>query len=130
MLDRPLPAQAPRWRPGAAHVLAYAHADGTVRAVNTDTGAVVLRKEPGQLAENEEAAVRRVLGATADADTPVRSPDGRWLAAGWPDTTSSSSSARSAAGRSAPSPTSSSSIPSRAVSHDQWLVLRTLIVHQ
>ena len=85
VLDRPVPAQAPLWRPGAAHVLAYARADGTVRVVNTDTGAVLLRDAPGQLAENEEAAVRRVLGASADVDTPVRSPDGRWLAAGWPE---------------------------------------------
>jgi hypothetical protein len=86
VLDRPVPARAPLWRPGAAHVLAYARPDGTVRVVNTDTGAVLLRDAlPGLLTENEGAAVRKVLGASADVDTPVRSPDGRWLAAGWPE---------------------------------------------
>jgi hypothetical protein len=86
VLDRPVPRRAPLWRPGAAHVLAYARPDGTVRVVNTDTGAVLLRDAaPGLLTENEGAAVRRVLGASADVDAPVRSPDGRWLAAGWPE---------------------------------------------
>jgi hypothetical protein len=67
-------------------VLAYARPDGTVRVVNTDTGAVLLRDAlPGLLTENEASAVRKVLGASADVDTPVRSPDGRWLAAGWPE---------------------------------------------
>ena len=86
VLDRPVPRRAPLWRPGAAHVLAYARPDGTVRVVNIDTGAVLLRDAaPGLLTENEGAAVRRVLGASADVDAPVRSPDGRWLAAGWPE---------------------------------------------
>ena len=86
VLDRPVPLQAPAWRPGAAHVLAYARPDGTVRVVNTDTGAVLLRDaQPGLLTENEGAAVRRVLGASAEVDPPVRSPNGRWLAAGWPE---------------------------------------------
>jgi hypothetical protein len=86
VLDRSVPRRAPLWRPGAAHVLAYARPDGTVRVVNTDTGAVLLRDAaPGLLTENEGAAVRRVLGASADVDAPVRSPDGRWLAAGWPE---------------------------------------------
>ena len=86
VLDRPVPRRAPVWRPGAAHVLAYARPDGTVRVVNTDTGAVLLRDAPpGLLTESEGAALRRVLGASADVDTPVRSPDGRWLAAGWPE---------------------------------------------
>jgi hypothetical protein len=86
VLDRPVPRRAPLWRPGAAHVLAYARPDGTVRVVNTDTGAVLLRDAaPGLLTENEGAAMRKVLGASADIDAPVRSPDGRWLAAGWPE---------------------------------------------
>ena len=86
VLDRPVPRRAPLWRPGAAHVLAYARPDGTVRVVNTDTGAVLLRDAlPGLLTENEGAAMRKVLGASADINAPVRSPDGRWLGAGWPE---------------------------------------------
>lgn len=86
LLDRQAARRAPLWRPGAAHVLVYARRDGTVRIVNADTGAV-LRRDAGQglLVQDEAAAVRRVLGASADVDTPVRSPDGRWLAAGWPE---------------------------------------------
>ncbi len=86
VLDRRAARRAPLWRPGTAHVLVYARLDGTVRVVNADTGAVLLRNTAqGLLAQDEEAAVREVLGASADVGTPVRSPDGRWLAAGWPE---------------------------------------------
>ena len=86
VLDRQAAPREPRWQPGATHVLVYARRDGTVRVVNADTGAVLVRDAAeGLLAQDEEAAVRKVLGAAADVDTPVRSPDGRWLAAGWPE---------------------------------------------
>jgi hypothetical protein len=86
LLDRQAAARAPEWRPGAAHVLVYGRRDGTVRVVNADTGAV-LQRDAAQalLGQDEEAAMRRVLGESADVDTPVRSPNGRWLAAGWPE---------------------------------------------
>jgi hypothetical protein len=35
-------AGAPAWRPGAAHVLAYASPAGVLRAINTDTGEILL----------------------------------------------------------------------------------------
>jgi hypothetical protein len=86
LLDRQAARRAPLWREGPMHVLVYARRDGTVRVVNVDTGAV-LQRDAGQglLAQGEEAAVRRVLGESADVATPVRSPDGRWLVAGWPE---------------------------------------------
>jgi len=86
LLDRRASRSAPLWRPGAAHVLAYARHDGTVRVVNADTGAVLVRDaSQALLTRDDRAAVRRVLGASATLDTPVRSPDGLWLAAGWPE---------------------------------------------
>lgn len=86
LLDRQAALRAPVWGPGAAHELVYARRDGTVRVVDADTGAVLQRNAAeGLLAEDEAAVLRRVLGASAEIDTPVRSPDGRWLAAGWPE---------------------------------------------
>ncbi len=86
LLDDQAARRAPLWKSGAAHVVVYARRDGTVRIVNVDTGAVLQRNAAqGLFAQDEEAAVRKVLGPSADVETPVRSPDGRWLAAGWPE---------------------------------------------
>ncbi len=85
-LDARAARRAPVWRPGPAHVLVYARRDGTVRVVNVDTGAV-LERDAGRnaLRQDDGAAIREVLGESAAVDAPVRSPDGRWLAAGWPE---------------------------------------------
>jgi hypothetical protein len=80
LLARDAAVGAPEWRPG--NVLVYARRGGGARAVDVDTGAVV---RGARLTSPDEAAVRKVLGAAADIDSPVRSPDGRWLAAGWPE---------------------------------------------
>ena len=85
VLDAGAAASAPSWRPGAGHVLAYARRDGTVRVVDTDTGQVLAReKSDDRLREDDQATLRRLLGE-GGFDEPVRSPDGRWLAVGWPE---------------------------------------------
>jgi hypothetical protein len=84
VLDARAAASAPRWQPGSRHVLAYTRRDGTVRVVDADTGQVLAREEPHDASqEDDQAAVRRLLG-DGDFAEPVRSPDGRWLAVGWP----------------------------------------------
>lgn len=90
--DRILDGAAARTTPvsmsGPGHVLAYARRDGSVRVVNVDTEAVIDRDANKALLEGDpdmDAAVRRVLGATARLSKPVRSPDGRWVAVGWPE---------------------------------------------
>ncbi len=87
LLDRGAASRAPAWRPGPRHVLVYARQDGTVRSVDVDTGAAVptTSADRSLLGQDELAALRRLLGESAQLETPVRSPDGRWLAAGWPD---------------------------------------------
>ena len=67
LLDAGAKLRPARWRPG--HVLVYERRDGSVRAVDADTGAVVDRSAPRSLLE---------LG-------PTLSPDGRWRVAGWAD---------------------------------------------
>lgn len=84
LLDAAAGDSAPSWRPGPGHVLVYARRDGTVRVVDADSGEVLARKKSrGALGEADRAAVRRLLG-DGDFAAPVRSPDGRWLAVGWP----------------------------------------------
>ena len=83
VLDRPRPPpRRPSGDRAPGHVLAYARRDGTVRVVNADTGAVLDRDAPTALEpssrENEAAAVRRLLGASATS--PSRC--GRRTAAG------------------------------------------------
>jgi hypothetical protein len=85
LIDADAAARAPVWRAGMRHVLVYARRDGSVRAVQVDTnGAVPLDAAAEELRRREDPAVRRVLGEARFA-TPVRSPDGRWLAVGWPE---------------------------------------------
>ena len=82
-LDTRAASTAPRWRPGPRHLLVYTRRDGTVRLVDTDTGRVLAQEARDTLREDDQAAVRRLLGE-GDFDEPARSPDGRWLAVGWP----------------------------------------------
>ncbi len=85
VLDPDVRPSAPVWRPGAGHVLVYTRRDGTLRAVNADTGEVLDAQVTGSRPrESDKAAVRRLLG-DGDFAAPVRSPDGRWLAVGWPE---------------------------------------------
>jgi hypothetical protein len=66
LLDAGAALRAPEWRPG--HVLVYERRDGSARAVDVDTGAVVQRT--ARLLEPRAATL---------------SPDGRWTVVGWPD---------------------------------------------
>jgi hypothetical protein len=84
LLDNQAALSAPSWKPGSGHVLEYARRDGTVRVVDVDSGEVLARGRPSEPSRRgDQAAVRRLLG-DGDFAEPVRSPDGRWLAVGWP----------------------------------------------
>jgi hypothetical protein len=86
LLDRRAALRPPVWREGRRHVLVYERRDGTVRAVDVDTGEMVQRAGSLQgLTPFGAAEARAVLGPEARISTPVASPDGRWLAVGWPE---------------------------------------------
>jgi hypothetical protein len=86
LLDARAAAGAPVWRAGAAHVVVYARGNGSVRAVDADSGEVLDRDAPrSELGRADAAVVRRLLGPSGRYADPVRSPDGRWLAVGWPE---------------------------------------------
>lgn len=72
--------EAPQWRPG--HVLVYARRGGGTRAVDADTGAAVSGR---RLRTPDADALRRIWGDGSDLQSPVRSPNGAWLAATWPE---------------------------------------------
>lgn len=85
LLDAQPARRAPVWRQGMRHVLIYERRDGSVRAVQVDTNAVVpLAAAAEELRELEDAALRPLLGQGRRTE-PVRSADGRWLAVGWPE---------------------------------------------
>jgi len=85
LIDAKAAARSAVWRAGLKHVLVYARRDGSVRAVDVDTNAgVPLDGAAEELRPRDDPAARRVLGGARFA-TPVRSPDGRWLAVGWPE---------------------------------------------
>jgi hypothetical protein len=88
--DRLLHARAalrpPRWRPGRRHVLVYERRDGSIGAVDVDTGGELRSGASLQgLTPFERAQARGVVGDAVERGTPVRSPDGSWLAVGWPE---------------------------------------------
>ena len=87
VVDKRAAPQPAAWRPGRRHVLVYERRDGTVRAVDVDTGATVrfAGSLQGLTPLGDRAAARAMLGDTAEIAAPVRSPDGRWLAVGWPE---------------------------------------------
>jgi DNA-binding beta-propeller fold protein YncE len=70
LLDADTAERAPVWLRGDGHRLAYATRDGTVRVVDTDTGAVIDRNAAARLLEPSAA---------------TSSPDGRWTVVGWAD---------------------------------------------
>lgn len=81
LLDARAAAVAPAWRPGPAHVLAYARRDGSVRAVDVDRHRGLWRSRPGSqpASLSWSADGRRLVVAGAegvrvlDADGRVRS---------------------------------------------------------
>jgi hypothetical protein len=83
LLDRNAALAAPVWRPGPGHVLVYARRDGSVRAVDVDSGKpVAVARAAELLREPDDAPLQRLLGR-GDFARPVGSPDRRWLAVGW-----------------------------------------------
>jgi hypothetical protein len=86
LLDRNARAEAPVWKPGKGHRLAYARRDGSVRVINADTGAILDPDAPTalELPSSPVKVVLRTIPAGSFAE-PVLSPDNRWLAAGWPE---------------------------------------------
>jgi hypothetical protein len=87
LLDDQAAPQPPVWQAAPArHLLAYARRDGRVRIVDVDSRSVVSpNAKRAVLAPDERREAQEVLGAAADIAAPVRSPDGRWLAVGWPE---------------------------------------------
>lgn len=82
----PQPAdRAPMWLPGAGHVLVYERRDGSSRVVDVDTNTELERKVPETFLRQPDVALAHDLLGIGDFAAPVRSPDGRWLAVGWPE---------------------------------------------
>jgi hypothetical protein len=86
LLDAQAAAEAPVWKPGPGHRLAYARRDGTVRIVDADTGALLDRDAPTAL-EFPRSPVKVVLRTIGpgDYDEPILSPNRRWAAVAWPE---------------------------------------------
>jgi hypothetical protein len=82
VLDRNALLREPRWQPGGGHRLAYATRDGSNRIVDVDTGKVY-RSSPLDDPTAPPPVEVPIVGARFDST--VRSPDGRWVAAGWPE---------------------------------------------
>jgi hypothetical protein len=85
LLDSQAADRAPMWRPGAKHVLVYQRRDGSIRVVDVDTGAELERKVPETFLRQADLARAHDLLGVGDFAAPVRSPNGRWLAVGWPE---------------------------------------------
>ena len=85
LLDSRPSDRAPLWRPGSAHVLVYERRDGSIRVVDADTGAQLERKVPKTFLRQDDLRVAHTLLGAGDFAPPVRSPDDRWLAVGWPE---------------------------------------------
>jgi hypothetical protein len=86
LLDRQAAARATVWQPGRGHRLAYARRDGSVRLIEADSGAVLDRDAPKALEDrgSPRPVELRLPGATR-LGRSVTSPDGRWVAVGWPE---------------------------------------------
>ena len=65
----------------------YARRDGTVRIVNVDTRRSSMPTQAATLLGSPltDAAIGRFVGKSGRFAEPVVSPDGGWLAIGWPD---------------------------------------------
>jgi len=85
LLDSRPGDRAPLWRPGSAHVLIYERRDGSIRVVDVDTGAQLERKVPMTFLSQDDLRLAHDLLGPGDFAPPVRSPDGKWLAVGWPE---------------------------------------------
>ena len=85
LLDSRPGDRAPLWRPGSAHVLIYERRDGSIRVVDVDTGAQLERKVPETFLSQVDLRLAHNLLGRGDFAPPVRSPDGNWLAVGWPE---------------------------------------------
>jgi hypothetical protein len=85
LVDAQAGDRAPLWRPGAGHVLVYARRDGSIHVVAADTGAPLMQKIPETFLRQADLALAHDLLGVGDFASPVRSPDGRWLAVGWPE---------------------------------------------
>jgi hypothetical protein len=85
LLDARPGDRAPLWRPGSAHVLIYERRDGSIRVADVDTGAQLERKVPETFLRQVDLRLAHNLLGAGDFAQPVRSPDGRWLAVGWPE---------------------------------------------
>ena len=85
LLDSRPGDRAPLWRPGSAHVLIYERRDGSIRVVDVDTGAQLERKVPQTFLRQDDLRLAQNLLGAGDFALPVRSPDGGWLAVGWPE---------------------------------------------
>lgn len=86
LLDGQAAGDAPVWKRGRRHRVAYAREDGSVRVVDVDTGTIMDRDAPEAL--EDQSSSRKVGLHTLGSgrfDEPVLSPDGRWLAVGWPE---------------------------------------------
>jgi hypothetical protein len=86
LLDGNAAAEAPVWKAGRGHRLAYARRDGSVRIVDTDTAAILDADAPTALEppSSPVKVVLRTIGPGSFSE-PVLSPDNRWWAAGWPE---------------------------------------------
>ena len=85
LLDRRAADRAPLWRPGAGHVLVYARRDGSIQVVDADSGRKLERKIPETFLRQADVARAHELLGAGEFASPARSPDGRWLAVGWPE---------------------------------------------
>jgi hypothetical protein len=85
VVDTRAAARAPLWRPGSAHVLVYARKDGSIPVVDVDTGKELERKVPETFLRQADVALAHDLLGAGNFAVPVRSPDGAWLAVGWPE---------------------------------------------
>ena len=81
----PARGPAPSGAPGSAHVLIYERRDGSIRVVDVDTGAQLERKVPQTFLSQVDLRLAHELLGAGDFAPPVRSPDGNWLAVGWPE---------------------------------------------
>ena len=79
VLDRNVVVREPRWQPGQGHRLAYVRRDGSIRVVDVDTG----RTAPRTPTEASPVELPPIPGARFDS--AVRSPNGGWVVAGWPE---------------------------------------------
>jgi hypothetical protein len=85
LIDSRAAERAPLWRPDGEHVLVYQRRDGSIRVIDADTGQELERKVPETFLRQADLALAHDLLGAGDFVAPVRSPEGEWLAVGWPE---------------------------------------------